>query len=158
VLVDGLTVLAGAPQGILFKSASTRGGTIENIAIRHVTMQGVATPISVTLNWNPSFSYAKIPEGMKDVPDYWKVLAAPVSPQRGLPHFRDIRISDVTAKGARQAFSVSAWPDAPLRDFAFRKIDIEAKTAGSIHNAENWTFADMRIATADGTHVVAEPR
>jgi polygalacturonase len=111
--VDGLKVLAGAPQGILFKSASTRGGTIENIDIRNVTMEGVATPISVTLNWNPTFSYAKIPEGMKDVPDYWKVLAAPVPPQQGLPHFRNIHISDVTAKGARQAFGVSATPKQP---------------------------------------------
>jgi polygalacturonase len=49
------------PAGILFKSASTRGGTIETIAIHDVDMQGVATPISVTLNWNPSYSYAKMP-------------------------------------------------------------------------------------------------
>jgi hypothetical protein len=145
VQVDGLTVLAGAPQGILFKSASTRGGTIENINIRNVTMQGVATPISVTLNWNPSFSYAKIPEGMKDVPDYWKVLAMPVSPEKGLPHFRNIHISDVTAKDAKQAFAVSAYPDAALRDFEFRNIDIEAKSAGSIQNTENWTFTRVTL-------------
>jgi hypothetical protein len=75
----------------------------------------------------PTFSYAKIPEGMKDVPDYWKVLAEPVPPQQGLPHFRNIRISDVTAKGARQAFGVSAYPEATLRNFDFRNIDIEGR-------------------------------
>ncbi|MGD1069220.1 MAG: glycoside hydrolase family 28 protein [Bryobacteraceae bacterium] len=152
IRVDGLKVLAGAPQGILFKSASTRGGTIENIDIRNVTMEGVATAISVTLNWNPSFSYAKIPDGMKDVPDYWKVLATPVPPQQGLPHFRNIHISDVTARGARQAFGVSAYPEATLRNFEFRNIDIEAKVLGTIQNTENWTFTNV---TFNGTPITA---
>ena len=93
----------------------------------------------------PTFSYAKIPEGMKDVPDYWKVLAAPVPPQQGMPHFRNIRISDVTAKGARQAFGVSAYPEATLRNFDFRNIDIEAKVLGTIQNTEDWTFANVTI-------------
>ena len=66
--VDGLKVMARGPAGILFKSASTRGGTIENIRIRNVEMTGVATPISVTLNWNPAYSYAKIPEGDEGLP------------------------------------------------------------------------------------------
>ena len=40
-------MLAAVPAGILFKSASTRGGTIENINIRNVNTVGVATPVSV---------------------------------------------------------------------------------------------------------------
>src|SRR6185312_16097959 len=64
VLVDGLKVMAGVPAGILLKSASTRGGTIDNITVRNVEMRGVATPISVTLNWNPAYSYATIPAGI----------------------------------------------------------------------------------------------
>src|ERR1035441_27984 len=50
VEVKGLTVLGAVPAGILFKSASTRGGTIENINIGNVTTVGVATPVSITLN------------------------------------------------------------------------------------------------------------
>jgi len=156
VRVDTLKVLAGAPQGILFKSANTRGGTIENIDIRHVTMDGVATPVSVTLNWNPAYSYAKIPDGMKNVPDYWTVLATPVAPEKGLPHFRNIHISDVTANGANQAFNVSAYPDAVLRDFVFKNIDIEAKKGGTVQNAENWTFTETRVRTADGSQVTVK--
>ena len=156
VQVSGLTVLAGVPNGILFKSASTRGGVIENIDIRGVTMVDVPTAISVTLNWNPAFSYAKIPDGMTNVPDYWRVLAAPVPPAQGLPHFRNIRISDVKASGAKQAFSVSAYPEAVLKDFEFSNLDIEAKTAGTIQNTENWKFTDMRIRTADGSKVTVK--
>lgn len=149
--VDGLKVMSGAPAGILFKSASTRGGTIENIVIRHVEMSGVATPISVTLNWNPAYSYAKIPEGMTKYPEYWRVLTEPVPPEKGLPHFRKVRISDVKATGARRAFQVSSYKDAPLVDFTLTNIDIEAAGAGTIANTEDWTFTNVNVHTADGS-------
>ena len=156
VEVDRLTVMAGVPAGILFKSANTRGGTVQSIRIRNVDMQGVARPISITMNWNPSYSYAKLPDGVKEVPDYWRVLLAPVSPERGLPHFRDIHISDIRATGAQQAFAVSAYPDAPLKDFEFKNINIEAKTAGSIQNAQNWSFSGAAIKTLDGSRVTVK--
>jgi polygalacturonase len=151
--VDGLKVLAGAPIGILFKSASTRGGTIERISIRNVEMTGVATPISVSLNWNPAYSYAKIPDGMTHYPDYWRVLTEPVPPEKGLPHFREVTISKVKATGAQRAFQVSSHPDAPLVGFDFAGIDIEARSAGTIAGAEHWTFRDLTVRTADGSRV-----
>jgi polygalacturonase len=153
ILVDGLKVLSGAPAGILFKSASTRGGTIERITIRNVEMTGVATPVSVSLNWNPAYSYARIPEGMHDYPDYWKVLTAPVPAEKGVPHFRDVSISGIKATGAQRAFNVSTHPDSPLLRFRFQDIDIEAKIAGSIAGAQDWTFTGLTLKTADGSRV-----
>jgi polygalacturonase len=146
-----LHVLAGVPNGVLFKSASTRGGTTGNIVIHDIDMQGVNTPISITLNWNPSYSYAKLPEGETRMPDYWKVLLAPVAPEKGMPHFRDIHISGIKATGAQRAFAVSSYANSPLQDFTFEDLDIEAKSAGSIRNAENWKFRNLRIRAADGS-------
>ncbi len=153
VEVYRLHVLAPVPNGILFKSASTRGGTIENIEIHDVDMQDVAVPFSVTFNWNPSYSYARIPKGIENPPAYWKVLAEPVPPAKGLPHLRNVRISDVKAVGARQAFSVESYPESPLENFQFRNIDIQARTAGTIRNAEGWTFNAVNIRTADGSRI-----
>ncbi len=148
-----ITALSGVPSGVLFKSARTRGGFAENVRIHDLTLEGVAVPIHVTMNWNPSFSYAVIPAGMTDVPDYYKVLATPVPEAQGLAHFRDVRIWNVKATGAREAFNVSAYPEAPLEDFSFDHIDIEAKTAGTIANAKNWKMENMEIKTADGSKV-----
>jgi polygalacturonase len=161
VEVKGLTVLSPVPAGILFKSASTRGGTIENIAISNVNTVGVATPVSITLNWNPSYSYAKLPEGalpvgMKAMPAYWKVLTEVVPPEKGMPHFRKIRISGLKSTGAQRAFAVSSYADSPLVDFAFEEIEIEAETAGSVANTQGWTMEGMRIKTADGSVVVVK--
>lgn len=145
VEVSGLHVLAGVPAGILFKSASTRGGTIENIHIHDVVMQGVNSAISVAFNWNPSYSYAKMPEDVKNPPAYWRVLTEPVPPEKGLPHLRNVRITNVKATGVRQAFSVASYKDSPLQDFQFKDVAIEARSAGSIRNAEGWSFTNCHI-------------
>jgi polygalacturonase len=156
VEVKGLTVLRAVPAGILFKSASTRGGTIENIDISGVTTVGVATPVSITLNWNPSYSYAKLPAGIKDMPAYWRVLTEAVPPVKGLPHFRKVRISGLKATGAQRAFAVSSYADSPLVDFEFRNIEIEARTAGTIANTQGWKMEDLRIKTADGSKITVK--
>jgi polygalacturonase len=151
VEVKGLTVLAAVPAGILFKSASTRGGTIENIHISNVNTAGVATPVSITLNWNSSYSYAKLPEGIQDMPSYWRVLTEVVPPEKGLPHFRNITVTGLKSTGAQRAFAVSSYADSPLVDFTFKDIEIEAKTAGTIANSQGWKMEDIRIKTADGS-------
>ncbi len=76
--VSGIKVLSAVPNGILFKSASTRGGTIEDITIHDMEMDGVAVPVSITFNWDPSYSYARMPGGVPNPPDYWRVRTQPV--------------------------------------------------------------------------------
>jgi polygalacturonase len=148
-----IKALKGVPSGVLFKSAHTRGGFAENIRIHDLTLEGVAIPIHITMNWNPSYSYAAIPAGMTDVPAYYKVLATPVPEKQGLPHFRNVHISYVKATGAQQAFNVSAYAHAPLEDFHIDHLDIEAATAGTVANAKNWKMEDNKIQTVDGSQV-----
>jgi lysophospholipase L1-like esterase len=149
-----ITALSGVPSGVLFKSARTRGGYASDIRIHDLELEGVAIPIHITMNWNPTYSYATIPPDIKDVPPYYKVLATPVSPQQGLPHFSDVHIWNIKASGATTAFNVSAYPDAPLENFRLDHLDIQAKTAGTIANAKNWNITDSRIQTTDGSRPV----
>ena len=51
---------------------------------------------------------------------------------------------------------MSAYPEAPLQDFEFKNIRIEAKSAGSIQNAQNWSFNGATIKTADGSRVAVK--
>ena len=150
-----LTALAGVGNGVLFKSAHTRGGTATDIRIHDLTLEGVATPISMTMNWNPSYSYAVLPPGTdpKTMPPYWVPLTTPVPEAQGLPHFSDVHIWNIKATGARTAFSVAAYPNATLDNFKIDHIDIQAATAGSIADARDWTLSDIHIATADGSAV-----
>jgi len=77
------------------------------------------------------------------VPDYWIKLTTPVPAERGLPHFSDVHIWNIKATGARRAFGVSAYPNAPLINFKFDNLDIQAATAGLIADAKDWAFSDI---------------
>ena len=151
-----LKVLKPVPNGILFKSAKTRGGRVENIVIHDLDLDGVATAINVNLNWNPSYSYATLPEGMQDVPAYWKALTQRVPPEQGLPHLRNVRISGIKATGAKRAIVAAAYKDAPLENFKFKNLEIEAQEAGGIQDAVNWIFVNTHIRSADGSRVTVK--
>ncbi|RSL15160.1 glycosyl hydrolase family 28 [Edaphobacter aggregans] len=149
-----LTALAGVPSGVLFKSARTRGGFADDIRIHDLTLEGVAVPIHITMNWNPTYSYATLPPDLKDPPPYYITLTTPVTPpEKGLAHFHNVHIWNIKATGAKRAFDVSAYPAAPLENFKIDHLNIEAQTAGTIANAKNWTLTDNTIQTADGSKV-----
>jgi polygalacturonase len=148
-----LTALSGVPSGVLFKSAHTRGGYARDIRIHDLTLEGVAIPIHITMNWNPSYSYATLPADLKDPPPYYITLTTKVPEQQGLPHFSDVHIWNIKATGAKQAFNVSAYPNATLDNFRLDHLNIQAATAGTIANAKNWTLTDNTITTTDGSKV-----
>jgi polygalacturonase len=148
--VSGLRIEYPVPLGIFFKSGHTRGGTIRNIRLRDIHLQDVATLFRVNLNWYPNYSYAEIPPGVTDVPDYWRALATPVPREQGIPRIQDVTLENVVAVGGKVGFEAAAYPEAPLRDFTFRRLDWDVRDAGTIANAENWRFSDCNIDTLDG--------
>ncbi|SFU98645.1 glycoside hydrolase family 28 protein [Pseudoduganella namucuonensis] len=144
--VYNITVLKKTPVGILFKSAHTRGGFGENLRIHDITMTDVPVVLRVTMNWNPSYSYAEIPKDIKDYPPYWKVLATPVPKEKGMARFKDVRIWNIKATGATTAFEVDGYKEAPLERFSLSKLDIQAKKGGYIYDSKDWQFTDVKLA------------
>lgn len=153
VKVSGIKVYHPTPVGILFKSAQTRGGSISGIEISDVFMQDVPVVMRVNLNWYPAYSYARIPDGIKHYPDYWQTLATHVSKERGIPQLSDVYVHDVQAVGAKTAFEISAYPEKPLRNFRFERLHLDAWAAGSIANAEDFSFKDVTLLSLDGRSV-----
>ncbi|MEO7495960.1 MAG: glycosyl hydrolase family 28-related protein [Massilia sp.] len=132
---------AGVPVGILFKSSRTRGGWGENLRLHDITMTGVPVVMRVNMDWNPNYSNTSIPATEKSVPDHWKVMTTPVPKEQGIAHFRDVKVWNIKASGAKTAFEVAAYPEAPLQRFQFEGIDIEAANGGYIKDAQDWRFA-----------------
>jgi polygalacturonase len=148
-----LKAVVNTGAGIRLKSTRTRGGTIENIHIHDIEMNGVSRPIEIDLNWNPSYSNATMPADAKDVPAHWKALTEPVPPQMGLPHFRNIRITRLKATGASQAFSVTGYADAPLEKFMLEDVKIQSRSGGRISHASGWEFRNVSIDVEQGGRV-----
>ncbi|WP_202621840.1 glycoside hydrolase family 28 protein [Pontibacter russatus] len=144
----------GTGVGICFKSATTRGGTVENIYIQDIEMDGIRVPIEVSMNWNPSYSYSTLPEGYsyETIPQHWKTMLQQVEPEeRGIPHFREVYISDIKVKDAAKAISAAGIPQSYIEGLHLSDMEIDAKTAGEISHARNWKFEDVAIDTKDGS-------
>ncbi|HZI47370.1 MAG TPA: glycosyl hydrolase family 28 protein [Pyrinomonadaceae bacterium] len=138
----------GTNEGIRFKSAKTRGGSVEDILIRDIRMENVPLPFTFTLNWNPSYSYAKIPKNFPNVPSYWITLTKPVTPpERGLCEFRNIKIENIEIVKAGKIFSASGLPEKPIVNVSFTNINAEGIDAGSIEYARNWTMRNVKLRT-----------
>ncbi|NOT48247.1 MAG: glycoside hydrolase family 28 protein [Acidobacteria bacterium] len=144
----------GTKEGVRFKSAKTRGGFVEDVIIRGLKMESVPLPFTFTLNWNPSYSYATIPEGMKDIPAYWIVMNTPVMPiERGYCQFRNIRIENVEVVGANRIFTAAGLADKTIQNVTFANITAQGREAGTIEFAENWMMKNVRISTDAGENV-----
>ncbi len=144
----------GTKEGVRFKSAKTRGGYVQDVIVRGLKMENVPLPFTFTLNWNPSYSYATIPDGMKDVPEYWRVMNTPVLPvERGYCLFRNIRIENVEVTGANRIFTAAGLPDRFIENVTFSNITAEGNEAGSIEYALNWTLTNVKLKTKAGEAV-----
>ena len=144
----------GTKEGVRFKSAKTRGGYVEDVLVDGLKMENVPLPFTFTLNWNPSYSYSAIPEGMKNIPAHWVVMNKPVLPiERGYCEFRDITIKNVEVTGAKQIFTASGLPEKLIQNVKFININAQGKDAGSIEYAKDWTMQNVNLQTADGEKV-----
>lgn len=111
-------------------------------------MDSVGNAFMYTMNWNPSYSYSKLPEGYttETMPVHWKVMLTKVEPEeRGIPHFKDIYVSNITVNQARKAISASGLDQSFLQNFNFDNVKIKTDNAGEISFAKDWTWKNVAI-------------
>jgi polygalacturonase len=148
-----ITTEGHAPVGILFKSAHTRGGFADDVRLHDMIFDGATAVLRITMNWNPSYSYATIPAGLTDYPAYYKTLTTPVPDDKGRAHVSNVHLWNIKATNAKTAFEVDAYPQLPLEHFKLEHIDIAASTAGHIADASEWKFSDVVLHTADSSTI-----
>ncbi|MCU7551198.1 glycosyl hydrolase family 28 protein [Chitinophagaceae bacterium LB-8] len=155
VLAEDL-VAKGTGNGFHIKSATTRGGVVEDIYFRNVVMDSVGNAFMYTMNWNPTYSYSKLPEGYtyETLPSHWKTMLQKVEPaEKGIPKFKDIYVSNVKVAQAKKAINASGLEQSPLQNFNFSKVDINAAAAGDIIYAQQWTLKQVNIKSKDNSTV-----
>lgn len=146
----------GTLYGIRLKSAKTRGGIIENVYIHDIEMDDVFVPLRGTLNWFPKYSYSKLPEGIKEVPEHWEVLAAKVKKKKGIPTFRNFTIENLKATRAGSAVEVTGLKESTIDNFIILNSSIECKRPGYIQYVSNWKFDGVRIDALSNETVTEE--
>jgi polygalacturonase len=128
----------GADNGIRIKSARDRGGLVENIVYRHITMKNVG--VAITLNL---FYFDKAAQQERK--------SAAVTSLT--PVIRGVRIIDVTVDGARTAGDIIGLPEMPIENVTLENVRVNANTGMTVQDARSVLFRNVHIVPQKGEPV-----
>ena len=149
----------GTKTGLKIKSATNRGGTVEDIHMQNIKMDSVGTFMEVSMNWNPAYSYSKLPEdyAYDAIPKRWKTLLEEVTPpEKGIPTFKNISISNIEVQGAKRAIYVNGMEASTVSNIQLTDVHIAAQKAGQITYSKDWTLNNVSLNIADGSTLTIE--
>ena len=144
-------VANGTSNCINFKSAITRGGTVENIYVHNIEMNNVGTMLRATMDWNPAYSYSTLPKGYSydSIPNHWKVFLEKVGPEKGTPHFKNVHLAAMKGSVRGAAISISGMKESPVEYYFLTDIEVDARSQGDISFAKGWKFKNVSLKTKD---------
>jgi polygalacturonase len=163
---------AGGPavySVFVFKSAPTRGGTMENVYIHDINVDDAYYFMQGNENWPAGGTVPATFGSTYLEPGYWPaILAMPANPSDGYPIFRNFKFENINMKHVESAvFGVAGYTIAGeaekgrFTNFTFNNVNITAVKssgtsvgAGSIANAGDWTFTNSTIKDAGGANLV----
>lgn len=112
--------MVGTDRGLRLKTRRGRGGSITNIAMRRVLMDGVETALSANAHYHCD----------ADGHDEWVQSRQPASIGLGTPVIDGVTIEDVEIrKLAHAAGAFLGLPEAPIRNVRIRRLKIASYRA-----------------------------
>ncbi|MDR0833887.1 MAG: glycoside hydrolase family 28 protein [Candidatus Symbiothrix sp.] len=137
----------GTSAALRIKSAMTRGGTVEHIYMNNVQTDSVKHVLNCDMNWNPAYSYSTLPADYqgKTLPNHWEVMLQQVSPEQGLPHFRNIYLSNIQAKNTNTFINCVGTEQSLIQDVEVKNCDIEAAHYGTIQFTDSFQSINNTI-------------
>jgi polygalacturonase len=129
----------GTTSGIRIKSARGKGGMVENILYRDLTMKNVKRPIDIACY------YPKIP-----VDDPAQSMTSRT------PAYHGIRIESLTEDCPEIAGLIIGLPESPIRGVILSDVHLKAATGLLVKNAEEVEFKNVNIEVQQGKPVIAE--
>lgn len=130
-------------NGLRIKSATTRGGVIEDVYFVNSVLDSVRNAYQFNLNWYPTYSYSELPKGYTydSIPAHWKTMLQKVTPaEKGIPAARNFYIDNVKVTNAQKAFEVNGLPQSMLGGFHFSNSSVSANMMGTMEFLEGWKF------------------
>lgn len=146
---------SGTSAALRIKSATTRGGMVEHIYMTNVQADSVRHILNCDMNWNPSYSYSALPaeyEG-RPLPDHWQVMLRQVTQEQGIPHFRNIYLSDIHARNVGVFVQCVGLEQSIIQNVEMNNMDIQAHTAGTVSFTSRFRIINGNIRIADGTEI-----
>ncbi|MEM1526764.1 MAG: glycoside hydrolase family 28 protein [Ignisphaera sp.] len=130
------SVFEGTERGIRIKTTRGRGGIVENVIARNITMKDIIyEAIVIDMFYEP-------------------VPPEPVSERT--PIIRNIHIQNITCYSAGQAIKLAGLPEMPISDVVIENTRINAVKGVSISNTVNLKLLKVRVASSEGQPMVLE--
>jgi len=125
----------GTDNGIRIKSARDRGGLVENVVYRNLTMKNVGVAITINLFY---FDKAAQQERKQQ----------PVTPTT--PIVRGIRISNVSVDSAKTAGDIVGLPEMPIENVLLDNVRVNASVGMTVQDAKNVKLRNVEIVPQKG--------
>ena len=141
-------------NGLRIKSATIRGGTIENIYFQNSVLDSTRNIFQFNLNWYPAYSYAELPKGYNydSLPQHWKAILHKVEPpEKGIPHAKNIYVNNISAINSNKVFEVAGLEQSLLSNFTFSNSYVTASSIGSLDFTEGWNFNNFKMSVTNRT-------
>lgn len=136
-------------NGLRIKSATTRGGTVEDVYFVNSVLDSVRNAYQFNLNWYPAYSYSELPKGynIDSVPQHWRALVQKVTPvEKGIPYTKNFYINNVKITNAQKAFEVTGLVNSQIENFSFTNSSVTAAVLGEMIFAKNWVYKNFNIS------------
>jgi polygalacturonase len=136
-------------NGLRIKSATTRGGTVEDVYFVNSVLDSVRNAYQFNLNWYPAYSYSELPKGyhIDSVPQHWRALLQRVTPaEKGIPYAKNFYISNVKITNAQKAFEINGLEKSQIENFNFINSLVTANVLGEMVFAKNWKYKNFEIS------------
>jgi len=122
-------VYDGTLYGVRLKSARGRGGVVEDVWVRGITMKNILGS-AVLIN------------------TFYKAWA--VTSEGKAPLFRRIHIQNVSCEGARAAVEITGLPEQSIENVTLERLSISAKTGLTATDVNGLVMSNVNIKAASG--------
>ncbi len=133
----------GTDVGLRFKSTRGRGGIVENIYIKGISMTDIKTD---AITFNMYYGGKSVAEMIADGDNPDNQTKEKVD--ETTPIFRNIDISDVVCNGAGRAMEFNGLPEMPIDGIRLKDIKITAQQDATFTNAVNISKNNVVIKVA----------
>ena len=138
VLVENCT-FDRTTAGIRMKAGRDRGGLVEDLTYRKLTMSGVKYPVYI------ASYYPKDPKQPAD--DKAAAITATT------PHWRNILIEDLTVTEARNSITVWGVPEQPIEAISIRNATFTSERGAKLFNVAGYELDNVTIKASKGAPI-----
>jgi polygalacturonase len=134
----------GTDRGIRIKTRRGRGGRIQGLAFRNLTMENNLCPLAINMYYRC---------GAEEADDSFSLEAMPVTD--ATPSVRDIRITGIRADGCRaSAGFIVGLPESPVENISLKNCAFSTDEASGVSPDESDMFLALPRVTGKGIRLL----